>query len=218
VTFNVGQKAIYPSRGIAEITGIEKKEIHGQVQSFYVLRLADSDLRIMVPTDKADQVGLRPVAGSDDVEEVLQILRESAVRFDRNTWNRRYRGFMEKIKSGSLFEVAEVFRDLSRLKRTKTLSFGERRMLDTARDLVVQELCVARKTDQNAVEQELEKVLSEGQAYIGSRALRFDPPTPAHGDGQVRRGCPGSRRSREIRSARLERRKTRCYGEPHSLP
>jgi CarD family transcriptional regulator len=86
------------------------------------------------------------------------------VRFDRNTWNRRYRGFMEKIKSGSLFEVAEVFRDLSRLKRTKTLSFGERRMLDTARDLVVQELCVARKTDQNAVEQELEKVLSEGHS------------------------------------------------------
>jgi CarD family transcriptional regulator, regulator of rRNA transcription len=98
------------------------------------------------------------------VEEVLQILRETAVRFDRNTWNRRYRGFMEKIKSGSLFEVAEVFRDLSRLKRTKTLSFGERRMLDTARDLVVQELCVARKTDQNAVEQELEKVLSEGHS------------------------------------------------------
>ncbi|HXU82077.1 MAG TPA: CarD family transcriptional regulator [Polyangia bacterium] len=164
VTFNVGQKAVYPSRGIAEITGIEKKEIHGQLHSFYVLRLADSDLRIMVPTDKADQVGLRPVAGSDDVEEVLQILRETAVRFDRNTWNRRYRGFMEKIKSGSLFEVAEVFRDLSRLKRTKTLSCGERRMLDTARGLVVQELCVARKTDQVAVEQELEKVLSEGHS------------------------------------------------------
>jgi CarD family transcriptional regulator len=164
VTFAVGQKAVYPSRGIAEITGIEKKEIHGQVQSFYVLRLADSDLRIMVPTDKADQVGLRPVAGSDDVNEVLQILRENAVRFDRNTWNRRYRGFMEKIKSGSLFEVAEVFRDLSRLKRTKTLSFGERRMLDTARGLVVQELCVARKIDQVAVEQELERVLSEGHS------------------------------------------------------
>src|SRR5213593_1348815 len=89
VTFAVGQKAVYPSRGIAEIIGIEKKEIHGHLQSFYLLRLTDSDLRIMVPTDKADQVGLRPVAGSDDVNEVLQILRESAVRFDRNTWNRR---------------------------------------------------------------------------------------------------------------------------------
>ena len=160
VTFAVGQKAVYPSRGIAEITGIEKKEIHGQVQSFYVLRLAESDLRIMVPTDKVDQVGLRPVAGSDDVKEVLQILRETAVRFDRNTWNRRYRGFMEKIKSGSLFEVAEVFRDLSRLKRTKTLSFGERRMLDTARGLIVQELSVARSSDQRQVERELDEIFN----------------------------------------------------------
>jgi CarD family transcriptional regulator len=164
VTFAIGQKAVYPSRGIAEIVGIEKKEIHGKVQSFYVLRLADNDLRIMVPIDKADQVGLRPVAGADDVNEVLQILREKAVRFDRNTWNRRYRGFMEKIKSGSLFEVAEVFRDLSRLKRTKTLSFGERRMLDTAKDLVVQELSVARKSDESAVEKELERVLAEGHS------------------------------------------------------
>jgi CarD family transcriptional regulator len=164
LTFAIGQKAVYPSRGIAEIVGIEKKEIHGRVQSFYLLRLSDNDLRIMVPVDKADQVGLRPVAGSDDVNEVLQILREKAVRFDRNTWNRRYRGFMEKIKSGSLFEVAEVFRDLSRLKRTKTLSFGERRMLDTARDLVVQELSVARSSEETVVEKELESVLSEGQA------------------------------------------------------
>lgn len=164
VNFAIGEKAVYPSRGIAEIVGIEKKEIHGRLQSFYVLRLTDNDLRIMVPLDKADQVGLRPVAGSEDVDEVLQILREKAVRFDRNTWNRRYRGFMEKIKSGSLFEVAEVFRDLSRLKRTKTLSFGERRMLDTARGLVVQELTAARKSDVTAIEKELELAISEGHS------------------------------------------------------
>jgi CarD family transcriptional regulator len=161
VTFSIGEKAVYPSRGIAEIIGIDKKEIHGQVHAFYVLRVANSDLRIMVPVDKVDQVGLRPVAGADDIDEVLQILREKAVRFDRNTWNRRYRGFMEKIKSGSLFEVAEVFRDLSRLKKAKTLSFGERRMLDTARGLVVKEVSVARKAPEDAVQTELEMVLSE---------------------------------------------------------
>lgn len=164
MSFAVGQKAVYPARGIADIVGVERKEIHGHVQSFYVLRLAGNDLRIMVPIDKADQVGLRPIAGTEDVNEVLQILREKAVRFDRNTWNRRYRGFMEKIKSGSLFEVAEVFRDLSRLKHTKTLSFGERRMLDTARDLVVTELSVARRTDEHTIGQELEQVLSEGHS------------------------------------------------------
>lgn len=164
LTFAIGQKTVYPSRGIAEIQGIEQKEIHGKVQSFYVLQLAENGLRILVPTDKADQVGLRPVAGADDVEEVLQILREKAVRCDRHTWNRRYRGFMEKIKSGSLFEVAEVFRDLYRLKSSKTLSFGERRMLDTARGLIVREISVARKADEAAVVRELEGVLAEGGA------------------------------------------------------
>jgi CarD family transcriptional regulator len=161
-TFAIGQKAVYPSRGIAEVVGIERKEIHGNIESFYVLRLEDNGLRILVPVDKSDQVGLRPVAGADDVDEVLQILRERAVRCDRHTWNRRYRGFMEKIKSGSLFEVAEVFRDLYRLKSTKTLSFGERRMLDTARGLIVQEISAARKKDEAAVVTELERVLAEG--------------------------------------------------------
>ena len=162
LTFAVGEKAVYPSRGIAEVMGIERKEIHGQQQSFYVLRLEDNGMRILVPVDKVSHVGLRPVAGADDVNEVLQILREKAVRCDRHTWNRRYRGFMEKIKSGSLFEVAEVFRDLHRLKTTKTLSFGERRMLDTARGLIVQEIAVARKEASDVVTRELEGVLAEG--------------------------------------------------------
>jgi CarD family transcriptional regulator len=163
-TFAVGQKAVYPARGIAEVVGIEQKEIQGRLQSFYVLALHGTGPRILVPVDKADQVGLRPVAGADDVEEVLHILREKAIRFDRQTWNRRYRGFMEKIKSGSIFEVAEVFRDLFRLKGTKTLSFGERRMLDTARDLVVKEISVARKKDAATVARELERVLADSPA------------------------------------------------------
>ena len=90
----------------------------------------------------------------------MEILRDKEVHFDRQTWNRRYRGFMEKIKSGSLFEVAEVFRDLYRLKGLKPLSFGERRMLDTAKGLIVQELSVARAADTHKVEQELEQLFS----------------------------------------------------------
>jgi CarD family transcriptional regulator len=160
----IGQKAVYPARGIAEVVDVEQREISGRVQSFYVLRLATSALKILVHVDKAEQVGIRPVAGAADVNEVLQILREKTVSFDRHTWNRRYRAFMEKLKSGSLFEVAEVFRDLSLLKRTKSLSFGERRMLDTARGLVVQELSVARATDRASVEDELDRAIKEGQA------------------------------------------------------
>ena len=156
--FEIGDKAVYPSQGVAEVVGIEKKEVFGRIQRFYVLQAMDSGLRILVPTDKADQVGLRKVAGDDEIEEVMAILRDKEVHIDRQTWNRRYRGFMEKIKSGSLFEVAEVFRDLYRLKGMKPLSFGERRMLDTARGLIVQELSVARDSDTTKVEQELDQL------------------------------------------------------------
>ncbi|HEX3906243.1 MAG TPA: CarD family transcriptional regulator [Polyangia bacterium] len=154
--FAIGDKAVYPSQGVAEVIGIDKKEVHGKIQSFYVLQGLDTGLRILVPTDKADQVGLRRIAGRDEIAEVMEILRDKEIHIDRQTWNRRYRGFMEKIKSGSLFEVAEVFRDLYRLKGMKPLSFGERRMLDTARGLIVQELSVARASDTHKVEQELD--------------------------------------------------------------
>ena len=156
--FTIGDKAVYPSQGVAEVVGIEKKEVYGKVQSFYVLHGLDTGLRILVPIDKADQVGLRRIAGRDEIAEVMEILRDKQIHIDRQTWNRRYRGFMEKIKSGSLFEVAEVFRDLYRLKGMKPLSFGERRMLDTARGLVVQELSVARAADTRKVEQELDLI------------------------------------------------------------
>jgi CarD family transcriptional regulator len=157
--FVIGDKAVYPSQGVAEVVGIEQKEISGKIQRFYVLRVLESDNRIMVPTDKSGQVGLRRIAGEEEIDEVRQILREKEVHVDRQTWNRRYRGFMEKIRSGSLFEVAEVFRDLYRLKGMKPLSFGERRMLDTARGLIVQELSVAQAEDENKVEQDLKQLL-----------------------------------------------------------
>jgi CarD family transcriptional regulator len=158
--FKVGHKVVYPAQGVAEIIGVETKEIGGRLSSFYLLRVVNSDMRILVPTDKSDQVGLREVASQSDVEEVLDILRDKEVHVDKQTWNRRYRGFMEKIKTGSLFEVAEVYRDLYRLKNTKTLSFGERRMLDTAKGLIVKELSISRNWTEQRVEKELDKVFS----------------------------------------------------------
>jgi CarD family transcriptional regulator len=155
--FTVGDKVVYPAQGVADVIGIETKEIGGRLTSFYLLRIVDSDMRILVPTDKAHQVGLRQVASHQDVEDVLGLLREREMHLDKQTWNRRYRGFMEKIKTGSLFEVAEVYRDLYRLKNTKTLSFGERRMLDTARNLIVKELSIAKSWTEQRVERELAK-------------------------------------------------------------
>ena len=156
--FVIGDKAVYPSQGVAEVVGIEKKEVYGKIQNFYVLRVLENEMQIMVPKAKADQVGLRAVVSQTEASEVFDVLRDHEVTLDKQTWNRRYRGFMEKIKSGSLFEVAEVFRDLYRLKGLKPLSFGERRMLDTAKGLIVQELSVARSSDTQKVEQELEQI------------------------------------------------------------
>jgi CarD family transcriptional regulator len=155
--FRIGDKAVYPAHGVVEVVGVDTKEINKTVCAFYVLKVLENEMQIMVPKQKADQVGLRPVVSAQEATEVFDVLRDQDVHIDKQTWNRRYRGFMEKIKTGSLFDVAEVYRDLFRLKSTKNLSFGERRMLDTARTLMVKELAVARKWTEAKVEQELEK-------------------------------------------------------------
>jgi CarD family transcriptional regulator len=94
--FKIGEKAVYPAHGVAEVIGIEKKEINTTVCSFYVLKVLATGMQILVPKDKADQVGLRPVATSSEIEEVFDILREKDVHIDKQTWNRRYRGFIQR--------------------------------------------------------------------------------------------------------------------------
>lgn len=155
----IGDKAVYPSKGVGEIVGIDEKSVSGKTHRFYCLRILDTDIRILVPIDNAEQVGLRNVVTPDDIEGVYDVLRHVETCNDRQTWNRRYRGFMDKVKTGSLFEIAEVFRDLHRLKRTKTLAFGERRMLDTVRSLIVKELSVAKGLSEAKIEDELMRTM-----------------------------------------------------------
>ncbi len=156
--FKVGDKAVYPARGVAEIVSIEEKDIAGNRQQFYVLRLLDTDQKIMVPVNNADSVGLRPPISEQEIREIFSILKEQTIAFDNQTWNRRYRGFMDKIKTGSVFDVAEVMRDLYRLKVEKSLSFGERQMLERARNLIVKEIAVARKNSEDTVQNEIERI------------------------------------------------------------
>lgn len=156
--FKVGDKAVYPAQGVAEVVSIEEKEIAGNKQKFYVLRILDTDRKIMVPVDNAKNVGLRPPISEAEIREIFEILKERTLVFDNQTWNRRYRGFMDKIKTGSVFDVAEVMRDLYRLKTEKSLSYGEKRMLETARALIVKEIAVARKKTEDKIRQEIEKI------------------------------------------------------------
>lgn len=162
--FDVGDKAYYPVHGVAEVVGIEDRSIGGMKQSIYVLKILESGLKIMVPTDKADTVGLRPLLSPDEVTEVYQILASKEGGGDTQTWNRRYREYMDKIKTGSAFEIAEVLRDLSLLRNSKDLSFGERRMLETARGLLVKELALAKDTSENSIEEELDGLFAEAAA------------------------------------------------------
>lgn len=158
--FEVGDRAVYPAQGVTEIVGIDTKEIMGTSQTFYVLRVMDSDKKIMIPVNNVKNVGLRSIISDSEVDEVYDILRERDVDLNQQTWNRRYRAYVEKIKTGSPFEIAEVLRDLNLLKFHKTLSFGERKMLDTARRLLVQELAVAKDTGEESVLEELEHIFS----------------------------------------------------------
>lgn len=159
-TFRVGDKAVYPGQGVGEVLGIEHKEIAGQRQSFYVLKILENNMKIMIPINKVGSVGLRDIIGDEEVKEVYSILQSKTVAVDSTTWNRRYREYMEKIKTGSVFEIAAVLRDLYLLKYDKDLSFGERKMLDTARSLLVKELAIARAVTEDEIEEDLKKLFN----------------------------------------------------------
>ena len=156
--FTVGDKAVYPVHGVAEVVEIDNREIGGTAHSVYILKIVETGLKIMVPCANADSVGLREIIKKREVKEVYDILRQKEVASDNQTWNRRYRGFMDKIKTGSVYDVAEVMRDLSRLGAEKSLSFGERRMLETARMLIVKEIAVTRDKSEEKVQAEIDKI------------------------------------------------------------
>lgn len=157
--FQVGDNAVYPGHGVGEVVAVENKEIMGCSQTFYSIKILESGMKIMVPKTNVANVGLRPIISKKEASKVLNILREKDVKIDNQTWNRRYREYMEKIKTGSVYEIAEVLRDLFLLKVDKELSFGERKMLDTARTLLLTELSLA------TTQKELEK--EEVQAIFG---------------------------------------------------
>ena len=158
--FQVGDLAVYPAHGVGIIEKIESQEISGCRQDFYVMRILDNDMIIMIPTTNVDHVGLRDIIAKTELPKLFSILKKRDVILDSQTWNRRYRDYMEKIKTGSVFEVAEVYRDLLILRFDKELSFGERKMLDTARTLLVKEISLAKGITESQVESDLDRMFS----------------------------------------------------------
>ncbi|MCX8118873.1 MAG: CarD family transcriptional regulator [Desulfobacterota bacterium] len=156
--FHIGDKAVYPGHGVGVIEAIETRRISGKEQSFYILRFVDNGMTIMVPQDNVESAGLRTVIRKIDVRKVIEILKNRDVTIDNQTWNRRYREYMEKINKGSIYEIAEVFRDLNILKAEKELSFGEKKILDMAKTLLVKELAIAKDVKESEILKEIRSI------------------------------------------------------------
>lgn len=153
--FQVGDKAVYPAHGVGEITAIETRAIMEDSVEVYVMRILERDMTIIIPRKKSDNVGLRKVMHRDEVDAVFQVLRQRKRVSDRQTWNRRFREYSDKIRTGSAVEIAKVLRDLYLLRAGKSLSYGEKRMLSTAMDLLSQEIAVAKGEQASMVEEEI---------------------------------------------------------------
>ncbi|MBW1650304.1 MAG: CarD family transcriptional regulator [Deltaproteobacteria bacterium] len=154
--------AVYPAHGVGIIKKIESKKINGKQQNFYIMNIIENNIKIMIPVDNVRNIGVRKVIKADYIPEVYKVLRNiEDFYIDRQTWNRRYKEYTDKLKAGSILSVAEVFRDLYILKLTKTLSFGERKLFDTANSLLIKEIAIAKNTDEKKVLFEIEALFAD---------------------------------------------------------
>jgi len=156
--FNVGDKVVYPMHGAGIIEAVEEREILGEKQEYYILRIPMGEMKVMVPLGSAEDVGLRSVIDEEDVKKVYEILAGDKTKMSSN-WNRRYRANLEKIRTGDVFAVAEVVRNLAYRNKEKGLSTGERRMLDNAKQILISELVVAQDAGQEQIEKAIDEVL-----------------------------------------------------------
>ena len=149
--FNVGDKIVYPMHGAGIIDAIEEKDILGEKQAYYILKMP-GEVKVMIPTAKADEVGVRNIIDKESADKVLGVLERDETEMDKN-WNKRYRDNMEKMKSGDVYEIADVVRNLSFKQKEKGLSTGEKKMLNNAKQILVSELVLAEHSSQDEVEQ-----------------------------------------------------------------
>jgi len=159
VSFRVGDKVVYPHHGAAVIEGLENKELFGEKRKYYILRLAYGDLTLMVPTDSTDEVGLRQVTPAKEVPKVLKVLKKQEPTQNTTNWSRRFKANVEKLRSGDIYQVADVVRSLHQRDKEKGLAAGEKRMLTKARQILVSELTFSKNCDEEAAEKMLDEVL-----------------------------------------------------------
>lgn len=158
-SFKIGDKIVHPKHGVGQVMSVQTRLIAGTEQHMLEIQIIETGLKVLVPTAQAEPVGLRKVIDKKTIDKVFEILKNRDFKIDTQTWNRRFRQYSQKIQSGSVFEIAEVLRDLSVLGEEKELSFGEKKMLETAQKRLVSEIAIARSRTQ-------EKVMGEIRALF----------------------------------------------------
>ncbi len=156
--FNVGDKIVYPMHGAGVIDAIEEKDILGEKQAYYILKMP-GEVKVMVPTAKAEEIGVRSIIDKSSAEKVFRVLESDETEMSMN-WNKRYRDNMDKMKSGDIYKVADVVRNLSFKQKEKGLSTGEKKMLNNAKQILVSELVLTEHATQDEIEQMVDRKIS----------------------------------------------------------
>ena len=192
--FNVGDKIVYPMHGAGTIDAIEEKDILGEKQNYYIIKMP-GEVKVMVPISKARDVGVRSIIDKEEAGKVLQVLEANETEMSNN-WNKRYKENMDKMKSGNIYEVADVVRNLSYKQKEKGLSTGEKKMLNNAKQILVSELVLAEHASENEVENLVENKINlsfeehknfeepVNTSSVVSKFIPFNDPNSESGDFQ----------------------------------
>ena len=156
--FNIGDKIVYPMHGAGIIVAEEEKEILGEKRKYFIMKMPMSDMKVMIPIDSVEEIGIRPVVGDEEIEKVKAILSDEETEMSQN-WNRRYRANMDKVKTGDIYEIAAVVRNLVIRDREKGLSTGERKMLSNAKQMLVSEIVLAKEMENEEADNLIEEII-----------------------------------------------------------
>jgi CarD family transcriptional regulator len=154
--FNLGDHVVCPGHGVGQIFSVDTRELNGEKKSFYIIKVISNGMKVMIPVDSKE--GVRGLMPSTEINGVFELLQDQNVKVDMSTWNRRHREYTLKVKTGSLLEIADVLRQLLLLKMTKKLSFGERKMLDQCKDLIVSEIALSTGSPEGSISQKIDSL------------------------------------------------------------
>lgn len=154
--FEVGSYVVCPGHGVGQVMDVETKSVGEATKSFYIIKVITNGMKVMIPTESKD--GVRALVSDKEIGDVYELLKDHDVKVDTSTWNRRHRDYLAKVKTGSLLEIADVLRSLFLLKSSKKLSFGERKMMDQCRDLIVKEISLTTGKQENDINSSIDSI------------------------------------------------------------